>query len=97
MSGGRAVICAASTMSRKILLVLADAAEAKVVRRSLSDSRDGPFHVEWVNRCAAAVERLGAGDEEITAIVVGLFLADSRGIETFDRLFRARPDVPILV
>ena len=85
-------------MPRNILLVLADAAEAKAVRRSLSNSRDGPFNIEWVSRCAAAIERLGDPREgEIAAIVVGLFLADSRGIETFDTLFRARPDVPILV
>ncbi|MDB6008637.1 MAG: hypothetical protein JWL65_887 [Gammaproteobacteria bacterium] len=98
MAGAPAVISAASAVSRNILLVLADAAEAKAVRRSLSDSRDGPFNVEWVSRCAAAIERLGDPREgEIAAIVVGLFLADSRGIETFDTLFRTRPDVPILV
>jgi diguanylate cyclase (GGDEF)-like protein/PAS domain S-box-containing protein len=98
VAGGPAVIGAASAVSRNILLVLADAAEAKAVRRSLSNSRDGPFNVEWVSLCAAAIERLGDPREgEIAAIVVGLFLADSRGIETFDTLFRVRPDVPILV
>ena len=35
--------------------------------------------------------------EKIAAIVVGLCLPDSQGIETFDTLFRAAPDVPILV
>ena len=85
-------------MSRNILLILADAAEAEVVRRSLSNARDGPFNVECVSRCAAAIERLGnPREEEIAAIVVGLFLPDSQGIETFDALFRAAPDVPILV
>ena len=85
-------------MARNILLILADVAEAKAVRRSLVDSRDGPFKVEWVIRCAAALERLGDPQrEEIAAMVVGLSLPDSQGIETFDTLFRARPDVPILV
>lgn len=85
-------------MSRNLLLILADAAEAKAVRRSLANSRDGPFKVEWVSRCAGAIERLGdPRGKEIAAIVVGLFLPDSQGIETFDTLFRARPDVPILV
>ena|SRR6185437_1707120 len=89
---------AGSRMSRNILLILADAAEAKAVRRSLANSRDGPFKVEWVNRCAAAVERLGDPQrEQVAAIMVGLFLPDSQGIETFDTLFRERPDVPILV
>jgi PAS domain S-box-containing protein len=85
-------------MSRSLLLILADAAEAKAVRRSLSSSRDGPFKVEWVGRCAAAIDRLcDPQGEKIAAIVVGLFLPDSQGIKTFDTLFRARPDVPILV
>jgi diguanylate cyclase (GGDEF)-like protein/PAS domain S-box-containing protein len=84
-------------MTRNLLLILTDAAEAKAVRRSLANSRES-FKVEWVTRCATALERLGdPHGEEIAAIVVGLFLPDSQGIETFDTLFRARPDVPILV
>jgi diguanylate cyclase (GGDEF)-like protein/PAS domain S-box-containing protein len=85
-------------MSRNILVILAEAAEAEAVRRSLSNSPDGPFNVEWVSQCAAAIERLGDPRKgEVTAIVVGLFLADSEGIETFDALFRAQPEIPILI
>ncbi len=85
-------------MSRTVLLILADAAEAKTVRRSLVDSRDGPFKVEWVNRCGEAIKRLGSpGGEEIAAVVVDLFLPDCQGIETFDQLLRASPHVPILI
>ena len=85
-------------MLRNILLVLADAAEAESVRRSLSNSGAGPFNIEWVSRCASAIERLGNRKEaQIAAIVVGLCLPDSQGIETFGTLFRAAPDVPILV
>jgi len=66
-------------MSRNVLLILSDAAEAKTVRRSLVDSRDGPFKVEWVNRCGDAIKRLGSqGGEEIAAVVVDLFLPDSQ-------------------
>jgi len=85
-------------MARNILLILADAAEAKAVRRSLTDSRHGPFEVEWVNGCGDAIKRLGEQQGEgIAAVVVDLFLADSQGIDTFDKLLRASPDVPILV
>ena len=85
-------------MSRNVLLILADAAEAKAVRRSLLDSRDGPFKVEWVSGCGDAIKRLGnQAEEEIAAVVVDLFLPDSEGIQTFDQLLRASPHTPILV
>src|SRR2546430_23410 len=85
-------------MSRNVLLILSDAAEAKVVRRSLVNSRDGPFKVEWVSRCCDAIERLrNQRGEEIAAVMVDLFLSDSQGIATFDQLSRASPHVPILV
>jgi diguanylate cyclase (GGDEF)-like protein/PAS domain S-box-containing protein len=85
-------------MPRNLLLIMADAAEAKAVRRSLVDSRDGPFKVEWVSGCGDAIKRLGnQGREEIAAVVVNLSLPDSEGIQTFDQLLRASPHTPILV
>jgi len=85
-------------MSRNILLVVAGAAEAKAVRRSLVNARDHPFKVEWVSRCSDAITRLGhQALEHIAAVVVELSLPDSQGIETVDQLVRASPHVPILV
>jgi diguanylate cyclase (GGDEF)-like protein/PAS domain S-box-containing protein len=86
-------------MPHNILLVLSDAAEAKAVKRSLADSRDGPFKVEWVNRCSDASTRLHGSTtgQEVAAIVLALFLPDSQGIETFDAILRAAPHIPILV
>ena len=85
-------------MSRTILLVLDNAADAAVVQALLVDSRDGPFNIEWVSRCCDAVERLlSATGDRISAIVVDLLLPDTQGIGTFDLLYRASPDVPILV
>ena len=85
-------------MSRNVLLILSEAAEANAVRRSLVNSRDGPFKIEWVSRWGDASKRLGSqGGEEIAAVVVDLFLPDSQGIETFDQLQRVSPNVPILV
>jgi diguanylate cyclase (GGDEF)-like protein/PAS domain S-box-containing protein len=86
-----------STMSN-LLLILTDAAEAKVVRRSLHSSCDGRFKVEWVSSCGEAIKRLGnQGGEAIAAVVVDLFLPDSEGIQTFDQLLSASPHIPILV
>jgi DNA-binding NarL/FixJ family response regulator len=84
-------------MPRNVLLILAETTEGSAVRRALMNSRDGPFRVEWVSRCCDALERLGRrGGDDFAAIVVDLFLPDSQGIETFDKLFRRSPHIPIL-
>jgi diguanylate cyclase (GGDEF)-like protein/PAS domain S-box-containing protein len=85
-------------MSRSLLLILGNPAEAKAVRRSLMDLSDSPFKVEWVRSCGDATKRLGDQTrEEIAAVVVNLFLPDSEGIQTFDQLLSASPHTPILV
>ena len=85
-------------MSRTLLLILAETTEGSAVRRALVNSRDDPFHVEWVSRCGDALQRLGPqGGKGFAAIVVDLFLPDSQGIETFDKLRRVSPHTPILV
>src|SRR6185503_20282051 len=85
-------------MSRKILLILADAAQAKVARRALVSSRRVHLEIEWVNRCRDAIERLESAEAgDIAAVVLDLVLPDCQGIETFDRVFRASPHIPILV
>lgn len=56
--------------------------------------------IEWVRSCTKGLERLD-GDpqrrDDIVAIFVDLFLHDGKGIDTFDRLFAAAPDIPILI
>jgi diguanylate cyclase (GGDEF)-like protein/PAS domain S-box-containing protein len=85
-------------VSRNVLLVLSDAAEAKAIRRALVNSRDGPFKVDRVNHCGDAIKRLGSqAGEEIAAVVVELFPPDRPGIQTIDHLLRVSPHVPILV
>jgi diguanylate cyclase (GGDEF)-like protein/PAS domain S-box-containing protein len=94
-------------MSKNILLIQHDRSDAEVVRDSLINSSDGSFQVDWVRRCADGLKRLARegkqgtheaqGTDAIAAVLVDLFLPDSRGIETFDRLFHAAPHIPILV
>jgi diguanylate cyclase (GGDEF)-like protein/PAS domain S-box-containing protein len=91
-------------MPQNILLIQDDSVDAASVRNALVSSSEGPFQVEWVRLCSEGLERLvRAGKqrkertEGIAAVLVDLFLPDSRGIETFDKLFQAAPQIPILV
>jgi diguanylate cyclase (GGDEF)-like protein/PAS domain S-box-containing protein len=85
-------------MPQTVLLIHSDSAKAKVVKDALLHSSDGFFSVEWVERCSEGMRRLRRdGKERVAAILVNLFLPDSHGLETFDRLFQTSSDVPILV
>jgi diguanylate cyclase (GGDEF)-like protein/PAS domain S-box-containing protein len=79
-------------MSQRILLVQSDATIAKTILDALTNGHDS-FQVEWVKRCSEALERL----DGIVAILADLYLADSRGMDTFNRLFLAAPKIPILI
>src|ERR1700693_4433366 len=80
-------------MSQRLLLIQDDCASAKAILDALGSSRDVLYQVEWVRGCSEGIERL-AGK---AAILVDLSLPDSRGIETFDKLFRVAPEIPILI
>ena len=88
--------------NQNVLLIEDDPAAAATIREALTHPHKGRFRVEWLRSCREAVEQLtlrgrqGAADG-IAAVVTNLFLPDSRGIETFDRLFSATPQVPILI
>src|SRR6202047_4741908 len=79
----------------KILLIENDPAVAEAIRATLAAPGGGSFDVEWVRQLSEGLERLGK--KGIAAILLELSLPDSQGIETFDRLFAATPDVPILI
>lgn len=81
-------------MQKKILLVTSSRSDADCLDKALGDATDGPFKVEWLDRLSRALERIAVGD--IDAILVDLMLPDSQGIETFDKLFKADPLIPIL-
>ena len=80
-----------------VLLIQDDPTDTKAVRSALN----GSFQVEWVSSCAAGLERLAQEGKPQTvgigAVLVDLSLPDCHGIETFDRLFQAAPQIPILV
>src|ERR1700688_782988 len=81
--------------SPTILLIENDRAAADKIRAALATTGGGSFEVEWVRQLSEGLERLSKGG--IDAVLLELSLPDSHGIETFDKLFSAAPDVPILV
>jgi diguanylate cyclase (GGDEF)-like protein/PAS domain S-box-containing protein len=87
-------------MSNTILLIQNQVSAARAVQQALLGSGDASIRIEWVRSCSKGLERLecnGQQSERVAAIFVDLSLPDSKGIDTFDRLFRAAPHIPILV
>jgi diguanylate cyclase (GGDEF)-like protein/PAS domain S-box-containing protein len=89
-------------MPQNILLIQGNAADAAAVLDVLLRSPN--FHIEWVDTCAQGLTRLAALGEqgppeetEIAAVLVDLQLPDVIGIDAFDRLFAAKPQIPILI
>ena len=89
---------------QNVLLIQNDGSDATAVRDALVNSGDGSFRVVWVRHCAAGLkvlEKQTAQEsheaDRIAAVLVDLSLPDSSGIETFARLIRAAPQIPILI
>jgi diguanylate cyclase (GGDEF)-like protein/PAS domain S-box-containing protein len=89
-------------MPQNILLIQGNASDATAVEESLSRSQE--FKIEWVDTCTRGMERLAAlgkqkqpGAAGVAAVLVDLSLSDVAGIEAFDRLYAAAPEIPILV
>ena len=80
-------------MSQRILLIQDDAPSARAVIKALGTAADHSFQVDWVRRCSEGLGTLSG----VAAILVDLDLPDSRGIETFNRLHRVAPRIPILI
>src|ERR1700694_5713107 len=79
----------------KILLIENNPAAADEIRAALAAAGSGSFDVEWVRQLFDGVTRLNKGG--IDAVLLELSLPDSHGIEPFDKLFIAAPDIPILI
>jgi diguanylate cyclase (GGDEF)-like protein/PAS domain S-box-containing protein len=78
-----------------LLLIEDDPNDATLVRRALTNTRFGPFRIEWVKNLSDGLERLSKG--RIDAVLTDLSLPDSQGMDTLDKLLLAAPHVPILV
>src|SRR6202046_5991060 len=78
-----------------VLLIASDADATARVLGELGSVTEERFEVEWVTELSRGIERLCDGG--VGAAVLDLNLPDSKGVETFDKLFQAAPGVPILI
>lgn len=81
-------------MNNVVLVITADAAGAQNLQQVLAEAQDGPFDIVWTTTLAEGLIRFK--ETRVDIILVDLFLPDSHGIATFDRLFLAAPDTPIM-
>src|SRR4030088_2084003 len=79
----------------KILLIEKNPFLANAIRAALDGAGSGSFDLEWVCQLSEGLARLGK--KGIAAVLLELSLPDSQGIETFDRVFAAAPEAPILI
>jgi len=84
-----------SRMAHDILLIDDDPFHAKAFEVALIAAGDDPSSFKWVRTLSSGLERLvhnGAW-----AIFLNLFLPDSRGVDTLDRLLSVNSTAPIVV
>jgi two-component system cell cycle response regulator len=78
-----------------VLLVEDNPAEAFVARRILADTENPSLAVETEDRLAGAIQRLARGGVDV--IVLDLSLPDSKGLDSFERIRREAPGVPLVI
>jgi diguanylate cyclase (GGDEF)-like protein/PAS domain S-box-containing protein len=78
-----------------VLLIGDEAGEAARLLEGSRSATDEGVRVEWVSELSSGIERLRSGG--VGAVVLDLTFPDSGGLATFDKLFQASPDVPILI
>jgi PAS domain S-box-containing protein len=78
-----------------ILLIDDDPCHAKAIEQSLIAFGDIPSNFEWVRTLSSGLERLAR--KEVWAIFLNLFLPDSQGIETIDRLLAVSSAASVVV
>src|SRR5262245_55934542 len=79
----------------RILLVEDNPGDARLLHEAVASAGKPSFAMTHVSRLGEALALLGS--ESFDAVLLDLSLPDSHGIETFQRLHDAAPDVPAIV
>src|SRR6267154_531331 len=84
-----------SNTDNDILLIDDDPRHAKAFEEALIAAGDAPSNFEWVRTLSSGLERLA--HKGVWAIFLNLFLPDSRGLHTIDKLLSFTSTAPIVV
>jgi PAS domain S-box-containing protein len=77
-----------------VLLVEDNQVDARLIQHMLEEAKDAAFHLEWVDTLSLGLDRVTRGGQD--AILLDLNLPESRGVDTFSRVQRADPLIPII-
>ena len=81
--------------ARTVLLISDNDADAVLIEQALAQGGEGEWQLERVRRLTEGIEHLGRAQP--AAVLLELFLPDSRGVNSFDAIFATAPLIPILV
>jgi len=83
-----------SELPVRILLIEDNTGDARLFQELLAEAR-APFTIEHVRKLSEALDRLTHGG--IDVVMSDLSLPDSHGLDTFEKLHTAAPQVPVIV
>src|SRR6202521_766510 len=84
-----------SRMGHDILLIDDDPRHAKAFEEALIAAGDDPSNFEWVRTLSSGLENLA--HKGVWAIFLNLYLPDSRGLDTLNRVLSVTSAAPIVV
>ena len=79
----------------KVLLVEDNPADAVLIKEYLNGSGPNEIDLQWVDRLATAVQTLE--EKHIEAVILDLVLPDSNGFQTFEKVHKRFPHIPIII
>lgn len=78
-----------------LLLVEDNPMDARLVIEAVQDTNDESFELDQVNRFEDAIDHLKSGNYQV--IILDLNLPDSHGLETYERMRKLFPNIPIVI
>ena len=78
-----------------ILLVEDNPGDARLIEEMLNEAQDWPHGLQWVTSLSHALKTLS--ESRIDVILLDLSLPDGRDCQSFERINRAAPELPVVV